>query len=40
MGKALEVIGEGRAYPMFYNSNVNIPPVSNPFHMEEERATD
>jgi len=31
MEKAIEVIGEGRTYPILYNDDVNIPAVQNAF---------
>ena len=31
--KALEVIGEGRTFPMLYNDDVNVPAVQNGFHV-------
>lgn len=36
--KALEVIGEGRTYPMLYNDDVNIPAVHNAFGVSWEEA--
>jgi pyruvate-formate lyase len=33
MAKALEVIGEGRTFPMLYNDDINIPAVEHAFHV-------
>ncbi|PWH14281.1 MAG: pyruvate formate-lyase [Anaerolineae bacterium] len=33
MEKALQVIGEGRTFPMLYNDDVNIPAVANAFRV-------
>lgn len=38
MKKALDVIGEGRIYPMLYNDDVNISAVSNAFGIPMEEA--
>lgn len=38
MAKALEVIGEGRTFPMLYNDDVNIPAVENGFHVSRADA--
>jgi pyruvate-formate lyase len=38
MDKALDVIGEGRTYPMLYNDDVNIPAVMNAFQVPEADA--
>ncbi|MEZ0536467.1 pyruvate formate lyase family protein [Caldicellulosiruptoraceae bacterium PP1] len=38
MKKALDVIGEGRIYPMLYNDDVNIPAVSKAFGIDEKDA--
>lgn len=38
--KALNVIGEGKIYPMLYNDDVNIPSVSRAFHVSEKEAED
>lgn len=38
MKKALDVIGEGRVYPMLYNDDVNIPAVASAFDVSEEEA--
>ncbi len=38
MAKALDVIGEGRTYPMLYNDDVNIPAVANAFGVSETEA--
>lgn len=40
MEKALQVIGEGKVYPMLYNDDVNIPAVMNAFCVNEKEATD
>ncbi len=40
MDKALEVIGEGRTYPMLYNDDVNIPAVSKAFQVDLKEAED
>jgi pyruvate-formate lyase len=36
--KALDVIGEGRPYPMLYNDDVNVPAVMNAFNVSEVEA--
>jgi pyruvate-formate lyase len=36
--KALDVIGEGRTYPMLYNDDVNIKAVMNAFNVGEDEA--
>ena len=38
MKKALDVLGEGRTYPMLYNDDVNVPAVQNAFEISEELA--
>ena len=38
MEKALEVIGEGRTYPILYNDDVNIPAVEHAFELPQEEA--
>lgn len=38
MDKALEVIGEGRTYPMLYNDDVNVEAVKTAFKVSEEEA--
>jgi pyruvate-formate lyase len=38
MVKALDVIAEGRTYPMLYNDDVNIPAVANSFGVDEGEA--
>ena len=38
MKKALDVIGEGRIYPMLYNDDVNVPAVAKAFGVSEEIA--
>jgi len=38
MAKALDVIGEGRTYPMLYNDDVNIPAVAKAFGVDERDA--
>lgn len=38
LDKALEVIGEGRTYPMLYNDDVNIPAVAKAFNIGLEEA--
>ncbi len=38
MKKALDVIGEGRTFPMLYNDDVNIPAVANCFHVTPDEA--
>ena len=38
MEKALGTLGEGRAYPMLYNDDVNLPAVANAFQVSEEEA--
>ncbi len=40
MEKALEVIGEGKIYPMLYNDDVNIPAVEKAFEVSREEAED
>ncbi|RPI24986.1 MAG: pyruvate formate-lyase [Chloroflexota bacterium] len=35
MAKALEVIGEGRTFPILYNDDVNIPAVENAFRVSQ-----
>lgn len=40
MEKALDVIGEGKVYPMLYNDDVNIPAVEKAFNVGPEEATD
>lgn len=40
MEKAMEVIGEGRTYPMLYNDDVNIPAVAHAFRLDMEQAQD
>lgn len=40
MEKALQVIGEGKVYPMLYNDDVNIPSVMKAFHLDEKEAED
>lgn len=40
MDKALEVIGEGKLYPMLYNDDVNIPSVEKAFQVSREEAED
>lgn len=40
MDKALEVIGQGRTYPMLYNDDVNIPAVANAFQLRLKQAED
>lgn len=40
MEKALDVIGEGKLYPMLYNDDVNIPAVCAAFQVTEEEAQD
>ncbi len=40
MEKALEVIGEGKIYPMLYNDDVNIPSVQKAFGVSEAEAED
>ena len=36
MAKALQVIGEGRTFPMLYNDDVNIPAVAQAFSLRDE----
>ena len=36
--KALDVIGEGRPYPMLYNDDVNVPAVMKSFNVNEAEA--
>jgi pyruvate-formate lyase len=38
MAKALDVLAEGRTYPMLYNDDVNIPAVANAFGVDEIEA--
>ena len=38
MEKALDVIGQGRTYPMLYNDDVNIPSVQKAFRVSREEA--
>jgi pyruvate-formate lyase len=38
MKKALDVIGEGRVYPILYNDDVNVPAVMKAFEVSEEDA--
>jgi pyruvate-formate lyase len=38
MSKALDVIAEGRTYPMLYNDDVNIPAVAKSFGVDEVEA--
>ncbi|MBP5294618.1 MAG: pyruvate formate-lyase, partial [Lachnospiraceae bacterium] len=38
--KALDVIGQGKIYPMLYNDDVNIPSVERAFGVSEEEARD
>ena len=40
MQKALDVIGDGKVYPMLYNDDVNIPSVMRAFAVSEAEATD
>lgn len=40
MEKALDVIAEGKIYPMLYNDDVNIPSVQKAFGVLEEEAVD
>lgn len=40
MQKALDVIGEGKIYPMLYNDDVNIPSVQKAFEVTEKEAED
>ena len=40
MQKALDVIGEGRIYPMLYNDDVNIPSVEKAFGVPYGEAED
>jgi len=40
MDKALEVIGEGKLYPMLYNDDVNIPSVEKAFCVSRKEAED
>lgn len=40
MTKALEVIGEGKIYPMLYNDDVNIPSVEKAFRVSRKEAED
>ncbi len=40
MAKALDVIGQGKVYPMLYNDDVNIPAVQKAFCLEETEAED
>lgn len=38
--KALQVIGEGRTYPLLYNDDINIPAVQNAFQVDKKEAED
>jgi len=38
MAKALQVIGEGRTFPMLYNDDINIPAVENGFQVSRADA--
>jgi pyruvate-formate lyase len=38
MEKALEVLGEGRTFPMLFNDEVNVPAVMNGFNVERPAA--
>jgi pyruvate-formate lyase len=38
MGKALDVIGEGRTFPLLYNDDVNVPAVMAAFGFPREEA--
>ena len=38
MARALEVIGEGRTFPMLYNDDVNVPAVAKAFGVPESDA--
>lgn len=38
MEKALQVIGEGRTFPMLYNDDVNVPAAANAFRVPTEEA--
>lgn len=38
MSKALDVLGEGRTFPMLYNDDVNVPAVSHAFNVSLEEA--
>ena len=38
MEKALDVIGEGRTFPMLYNDDVNVPAVQHAFNIVKEDA--
>ncbi|MEI6603236.1 MAG: pyruvate formate lyase family protein, partial [Clostridia bacterium] len=38
MKKALDVIGEGRIYPMLYNDDINVPSVAKAFGVSREEA--
>ena len=38
MQKALDVLGEGRTYPMLYNDDVNVPAVQHAFGVGEAHA--
>lgn len=40
MEKALDVIGQGKIYPMLYNDDVNIPAVMSAFTLGREEAED
>lgn len=40
LDQALDVIGEGKLYPMLYNDDVNIPSVMHAFSVSEQEATD
>jgi hypothetical protein len=37
MKKALDIIGEGRIYPMLYNDDVNIPSVRKAFGIFQKK---
>lgn len=38
MEKAMQVIGEGRTYPLLYNDDVNVPAVMNAFQLPKDEA--
>ncbi len=38
MKKGLDVIGEGRVYPMLYNDDINVPAVAKSFVVAQEEA--
>jgi pyruvate-formate lyase len=38
MKKALDVLGEGRTFPILYNDDVNVPAVMNAFRVHETEA--